>query len=273
METGQLQNEEALVSDTTSNLMPTKENELIQSSETQSNTKSILEGICSDFQNIDVFSPKDKPSKEPGLSENSSDKTSNSTSNKSAGHSTNNENHVTSTVKNANSETTSVLPVKDSPLQTSAATNIKAALQQCGLQKPVSSNTVLSKNKIISSSLAEVADAEIVQTDGNLVSIVITNPRLIQVLNSEDGKHQYSALPSAVPKVESVAESDVVEPAPVAQQDLAFQSEINAVADEIVYDGHLQEKKGPKKRKKYKLSSTPKGKTKAVVLKQKTDSG
>ncbi|KAG8182291.1 hypothetical protein JTE90_011109 [Oedothorax gibbosus] len=255
METKGVEMEEASTSGTSKSLHLKKENELKKSSESKSNTKSLLEGICSDFQNIEVLSPKDKTPKASGLPGTSKANESSTPSSKiTTGPSTSKENSISNHVNN------------DSNSQSfKAATNVQTEMQQSSLPKAIDSNAILS------SSLAQVADAEIIQTADNQVSIVITNPRMIQVLKSEDGKHQYSALPQAV---ESIAESVVVEEAP----DLAFQSEISAVAKDIVYDGHLTEAVPKKRKYQYsaitkgkQYSPISKGKTKAPVYKPKTD--
>lgn len=216
METKNSEMEENFTSRLSNSVNLTKENELTKSSESRNSTKSLLEGICSDFESIEVISP--------------------------------------SQVSRANESSTSSFKVTSGP----------STSKENYISNHLDSNSTLqeSSNALLASSLAQVADAEIVQTGDNQVSIVITNPRMIQVLQSDDGKHQYSSVS------QSVAESVVVEETP----DLAFQSEISSVAKDIVYDGHLREA-SPKKKKYHRYTPITKGKAKVPVYKPKTDMG
>ncbi|CAL1263536.1 unnamed protein product [Larinioides sclopetarius] len=197
-------------------------NELLLDSEIRSNTKTILENVCNDFESIDVLSSKEnkfvllKKWKPPGsFSECSNDGNdianvtldrnaecapaesvfiSNAVSrqNDSLQNSTHDENTL-------NSQITTAIVVPSLNSQNEASSDIVNSVkntrtEMVPLQDP-SKVGILSDNfandKNLSSSLAELADAEIVQTSENAVSIIISNPRFIQVLNCKD-----SGLPS-----------------------------------------------------------------------------
>ncbi|GBO11375.1 hypothetical protein AVEN_125198-1, partial [Araneus ventricosus] len=192
-------------------------NELLLDSEIRSNTKTILENVCNDFESIDVLSSKEnkfvllKKWKPPGsFSEYSNDGSdiTNVTLDRNAecapaesvfisnaaSSQTDSIQNTASDENTLNSQITTaiVMPSLDSQNQASSdiVNSVKnTRTEMVPLQDP-SKVGILSDNftndKNLSSSLAELADAEIVQTSENAVSIIISNPRFIQVLNCKD---------------------------------------------------------------------------------------
>ncbi|XP_055928986.1 uncharacterized protein LOC129960012 [Argiope bruennichi] len=197
---------------------PDMTNDLLLDSEIRNNnTRTILESVCQDFENLDVLAARQsrlallKKWKSPeNFSEYSTDgsEISNLTVERkvecapaedifisdTGSSPTDSYQNAVIDENSISSQVTTVLEVSSSDSQNQTSDNIGNSVKDSRTEmvpaQDPSKVGILSDNftneKNISSSLAELADAEIVQTSENAVSIIISNPRFIQVLNCKD---------------------------------------------------------------------------------------
>ncbi|GFY45290.1 general transcription factor 3C polypeptide 2 [Trichonephila inaurata madagascariensis] len=182
---------------------PDLTNELIVDSNRKHNTKEILESICNDFENIDVRPPKGKtyttlkglkvPS---GLNSNNGSGITNEPVARKSKHifedttlsnSESNQTNIKSTLNDEKAKIPSVAMSLSLNLQNQKNNddvNSNKDMQAEKLSMQDSAKGIIPAGKNLSSSLAELADAELVRTGDNSVSIVISNPRFIQVVRT-----------------------------------------------------------------------------------------
>lgn len=255
------------------------------SSEERNTTKSLLEDVCTDFESMDVIPPKNNkimvirktkaempkttssPSAVPAQPAPSQSTTASTvleetqSSAKIDISNTNSENVITQTQVNTLLQQELIQPVTSTEQQNdcleqsnyTTLINVNPALQVNTQVLPLNNCENSGNITVVSegfhdkniSSLAELADAEIVPTSDNSVSLIISNPRLIKVLtNSNEPTAALSAViapPSSI--IESNAISDeqmgIIDPAVISNiefQDITIPSGISVLDESLFSD-------------------------------------
>ncbi|GIZ02847.1 uncharacterized protein CEXT_451431 [Caerostris extrusa] len=226
-------------------------------------TRALLEDVCNDFENINVIAPKDnkfvyiKKWNLPGEYSQFTTEACNLMENIVSKESQNqNFTGIVKTVDGSSLTTSVILPPAELQNQncdgiTNSVEN--ARTEMVSLQDSSNKSVVpdtLAKDENLSSSLAELADAEIVRTGENAVSIIISNPRFIQVVtsaNNSDIPSNISDLAlnsnSIISEKESLTEV-IVESTPVSEysvQETNINKNNQGAPNTIIYAHNLEE--------------------------------
>ncbi|GFS64065.1 general transcription factor 3C polypeptide 2, partial [Nephila pilipes] len=252
---------------------PDLTNELMLDSDMKNNTKNILESVCNDFENIDVGPPKEnkytmsKKWKMPGDFAEYSNDGSGITSepvirstkcifedDTILSNSESSETNINNSVRDENSNISSIVEVPSFNSQNQKSDDIVNS------NKDVQTETVplqdyvkvginpqnFSTQENLSSSLEELADAELVQTSKNSVSIIISNPCFIQVVRTPKSNDiQPDTLNSNEPSSDIGNINDVIVESPLSNYGLQKMNTdtdgLLEVASEIIYADDVDE--------------------------------
>ncbi|KFM66653.1 hypothetical protein X975_09320, partial [Stegodyphus mimosarum] len=231
--------------------------ELMHRTDIKNATKTILEDICNDFENMDVIAPKnkllgfDKERTAENYPECNASKVIDVSFGREeqylAGNTVLYNNTLphqndlrkkdivdTNCIK-SNGTVNALVPVKECmQQQNSALFNVDSLNSDNNMQllndcREPDKITLVSdsyaNNKDLSSSLAELADAEIIQTGDNSVSIIITNPRLIKVMTQNSKNPEPSVATDAAKSIPNRNESitEVIVESPSVTHDVGSQ--------------------------------------------------
>ncbi|GFW24232.1 general transcription factor 3C polypeptide 2 [Trichonephila clavipes] len=183
---------------------PDLTNELILDSNRKNTTNDILESVCNDFESIDVRPPRGKTyttlkglKVSSGLNSNNDSGITNEPVARKSKHifedttlsnSESNQTNIKSTLNDDKAKIPSVamslsLNLQNQKNNDDMNSNKDMQAEMLSMQDSAKVE-IIPTGKNLSSSLAELADAELVRTGDNSVSIVISNPRFIQVVRT-----------------------------------------------------------------------------------------
>ncbi|GFU27098.1 general transcription factor 3C polypeptide 2 [Nephila pilipes] len=252
---------------------PDLTNELMLDSNMKTNTKNILESVCNDFENIDVGPPKEnkytmlKKWKVPGDFAEYSNDGSGITSepvirstrcifedDTILSNSESSEINISNSMRDENSNISSVVEAPSFNSQNQKSNDIVSSNKDVQTETlPLQDSAKVGINpqnfsteKNLSSSLAELADAELVRTSENSVSIIISNPRFIQVVRTPKSSDiPPDTLNSNDPSSEKGNINDVIVESPLSDYGIQKMNTDTdghpEVASEIIYADDVDE--------------------------------